>query len=212
VKVHHDEGVPIRRAQRVMKRAASSPAVQFGSGCRASLTRALLKPSPHATTKSRRLILPRRSSTTGATPCAHRKPGRFHRKPSDLGRQLSVLLEPWRHQARAHNLVALGLTHPAVQCLRRAPDLDDVLPCGGRAWWDWAQRGCQAKRQRESLRQLREQGLLTLRNGSVKIHDPNRLRKLAGFQGYLNFRATGPTDTDWGRPPKTLTYAREAPH
>lgn len=63
----------------------------------------------------------------------------------------------------------------------------------------------------KALRQLREQGLLTLRNGSVKIHDPNRLRKLAGFQGYLNFRATGPTDTEWG-PPKTLTYAREAPH
>ena len=37
------------------------------------------------------------------------------------------------------------------------------------------------------LRQLREQGLLTLRKGSVRIHDLNRLRKLAGFQGgYLN--------------------------
>jgi len=39
------------------------------------------------------------------------------------------------------------------------------------------------------LRQLREQELLTLRKGSVKIHDLNRLRKLAGFQGgYLNSR------------------------
>jgi CRP-like cAMP-binding protein len=37
------------------------------------------------------------------------------------------------------------------------------------------------------LRQLREQDLLTLRKGSVRIHDLNRLRKLAGFQGgYLN--------------------------
>ena len=39
------------------------------------------------------------------------------------------------------------------------------------------------------LRQLREQDLLTLRKGSVRIHDLNRLRKLAGFQGgYLNSR------------------------
>jgi len=39
------------------------------------------------------------------------------------------------------------------------------------------------------LRQLREEKLLTLRKGSVKIHDLNRLRKLAGFQGgYLNSR------------------------
>jgi CRP-like cAMP-binding protein len=37
------------------------------------------------------------------------------------------------------------------------------------------------------LRQLREQDLLTLRKGSVRIHDLNRLRRLAGFQGgYLN--------------------------
>lgn len=33
------------------------------------------------------------------------------------------------------------------------------------------------------LRQLRELGLLTVRKGSVKIHDLSRLRKLAGFQG-----------------------------
>jgi CRP-like cAMP-binding protein len=39
------------------------------------------------------------------------------------------------------------------------------------------------------LRQLREQELLTLRKGSVQIHDLNRLRKLAGFRGgYLNSR------------------------
>ena len=39
------------------------------------------------------------------------------------------------------------------------------------------------------LRQLREQNLLTLRKGNVKIHDLNGLRKLAGFQGgYLNSR------------------------
>ena len=39
------------------------------------------------------------------------------------------------------------------------------------------------------LRQLREQELLTLRKGSVRIHDLNRLRKLAGFQGgYLDSR------------------------
>jgi len=39
------------------------------------------------------------------------------------------------------------------------------------------------------LRQLRERGLLTLQRGNVKIHDLNRLRKLAGFQGgYLNSR------------------------
>jgi CRP-like cAMP-binding protein len=39
------------------------------------------------------------------------------------------------------------------------------------------------------LRQLREQGFLTLRKRSVRIHDLNRLRKLAGYQGgYLNAR------------------------
>jgi CRP-like cAMP-binding protein len=39
------------------------------------------------------------------------------------------------------------------------------------------------------LRQLRELNLLTLQRGSVRIHDLNRLRKLAGFQGgYLNSR------------------------
>jgi CRP-like cAMP-binding protein len=39
------------------------------------------------------------------------------------------------------------------------------------------------------LRQLREQDLLTLRRGSVRIHDLKRLRELAGFQGgYLNSR------------------------
>ena len=37
------------------------------------------------------------------------------------------------------------------------------------------------------LRELRERGLLVLRKGIVRIHDLNRLRKLAGFQGgYLN--------------------------
>ena len=39
------------------------------------------------------------------------------------------------------------------------------------------------------LRQLREKGLLTLRKGTVTIHDLGGLRKLAGFQGgYLNSR------------------------
>ena len=39
------------------------------------------------------------------------------------------------------------------------------------------------------LRQLREQNLLTLRKGHVKIHDLHGLRELAGFQGgYLNSR------------------------
>jgi CRP-like cAMP-binding protein len=39
------------------------------------------------------------------------------------------------------------------------------------------------------LRQLRERELLTLKGGSVHIHDLGRLRKLAGFQGgYLNAR------------------------
>src|SRR5262245_24628753 len=39
------------------------------------------------------------------------------------------------------------------------------------------------------LRELRELGLLTVRKGSVRIHDLDRLRKLAGFQGgYLNSR------------------------
>jgi CRP-like cAMP-binding protein len=39
------------------------------------------------------------------------------------------------------------------------------------------------------LRQLREQDLLTLRKGGVRIHDLGRLRRLAGFQGgYLNSR------------------------
>jgi CRP-like cAMP-binding protein len=39
------------------------------------------------------------------------------------------------------------------------------------------------------LRQLRDQDLLTVRKGSVRIHDLGRLRKLAGFQGgYLNAR------------------------
>jgi CRP-like cAMP-binding protein len=37
------------------------------------------------------------------------------------------------------------------------------------------------------LRQLREQDLLTMRRGNVRIHDLNRLRKFAGYQGgYLN--------------------------
>jgi CRP-like cAMP-binding protein len=40
------------------------------------------------------------------------------------------------------------------------------------------------------LRQLRERKLLTLRSGRVHIHDLNRLRKLAGFEGgYLNSRS-----------------------
>jgi CRP-like cAMP-binding protein len=39
------------------------------------------------------------------------------------------------------------------------------------------------------LRQLREKDLLILKKGSVRIHDLNRLRELAGFQGgYLNSR------------------------
>ena len=39
------------------------------------------------------------------------------------------------------------------------------------------------------LRQLREQGLVTVSQGSVHIHDLDGLRKLAGFQGgYLNSR------------------------
>ena len=39
------------------------------------------------------------------------------------------------------------------------------------------------------LRSCASCDLLTLRRGSVKIHDLNRLRKLAGFQGgYLNSR------------------------
>jgi CRP-like cAMP-binding protein len=39
------------------------------------------------------------------------------------------------------------------------------------------------------LRQLREQGLLTVRKGRVQIHDLERLRALAGFQGgYLKSR------------------------
>ena len=39
------------------------------------------------------------------------------------------------------------------------------------------------------LRQLRERKLLTLRKGTVTIHDPATLRKIAGFQsGYLNSR------------------------
>jgi CRP-like cAMP-binding protein len=40
-----------------------------------------------------------------------------------------------------------------------------------------------------TLRQLRERKLLTLRRGTVTIHDLGTLRKLAGFQGgYLNSR------------------------
>jgi CRP-like cAMP-binding protein len=39
------------------------------------------------------------------------------------------------------------------------------------------------------LRQLREEDLLTVRRGTVRIHDLARLRKLSGFQGgYLNSR------------------------
>lgn len=39
------------------------------------------------------------------------------------------------------------------------------------------------------LRQLREQNLLIVRKGSVRIHNLNRLRELAGYQGgYLNSR------------------------
>ena len=33
------------------------------------------------------------------------------------------------------------------------------------------------------LRQLRDQDLLTVRKGTIRIHDLNGLRKLAGFQG-----------------------------
>ena len=37
------------------------------------------------------------------------------------------------------------------------------------------------------LRQLRERGLLTFRDGRVEIHDPRRLRGLAGHHGgYLD--------------------------
>ena len=40
-----------------------------------------------------------------------------------------------------------------------------------------------------TLRQLRERNLLTIRRGTVTIHDLAGLRKLAGFQGgYLNAR------------------------
>ena len=40
------------------------------------------------------------------------------------------------------------------------------------------------------LRQLREQKMLTLRNGKVQMHDWNGLRKLAGFEGgYLSLQA-----------------------
>ena len=39
------------------------------------------------------------------------------------------------------------------------------------------------------LRELREQGLMTLQKGTVHIHDLSGLRKLAGFQGgYLDSR------------------------
>ena len=59
---------------------------------------------------------------------------------------------------------------------------------------DWAAQVCDALgltaiHVNRVLRQLRELGLLTLHKGSVKIHDLNGLRKLAGFQGgYLNSR------------------------
>ena len=40
------------------------------------------------------------------------------------------------------------------------------------------------------LRHLREQNLLTLRKGQVRIHDLNGLRRLSGFEGgYLNSRS-----------------------
>jgi hypothetical protein len=40
------------------------------------------------------------------------------------------------------------------------------------------------------LRQLRERKLLTVGKGRVHIHDLDKLRKLAGFQGgYLNSRS-----------------------
>jgi CRP-like cAMP-binding protein len=40
------------------------------------------------------------------------------------------------------------------------------------------------------LRELREKDLLTLRKGTVRIHDLDALRKLAGFEGgYLNSRS-----------------------
>ena len=38
------------------------------------------------------------------------------------------------------------------------------------------------------LRQLREQDLMTLRRGTVRIHDLNGLRKFAGYQGDVNER------------------------
>jgi CRP-like cAMP-binding protein len=39
------------------------------------------------------------------------------------------------------------------------------------------------------LRELRDKQLVTVRKGTVRIHDLDRLRKLAGFQGgYLNSR------------------------
>jgi len=39
------------------------------------------------------------------------------------------------------------------------------------------------------LRQLRDRQLLTVRKGVVKVHDLNRLRKLAGFQGAISIPA-----------------------
>ena len=82
--------------------------------------------------------------------CARRKPGRFYQKPSASRASAQRLLGPWRRHPGAHSPVALGLTHPAVGCLRGAPDLEDVLTCGGRVGQDLAQWGCQAKRQCES--------------------------------------------------------------
>ena len=49
--------------------------------------------------------------------------------------------------------------------------------------------GLTAIHMNRTLRQLRERQLLTLRKKVVTIHDLDRLRKLAGFQGgYLNSR------------------------
>ena len=77
----------------------------------------------------------------------------------------------------AERLNLIGLATPAgFECPLTQPVLADAL-------------GLTAIHVNRVLRQLRELELLTMRGGTVEIHDLGRLRKLAGFRGgYLDGR------------------------
>jgi CRP-like cAMP-binding protein len=95
----------------------------------------------------------------------------------NIGRRTAIERTAHFFMELAERLSLVGLaTHIEFKCPLSQYVLADAL-------------GLTAIHVNRVLRQLREQDLLTLRKGNVRIHDLNRLRKLAGFQGgYLNSR------------------------